>query len=81
MFKKIEKVLNDMAYDYECFESVEFANGVKLRNSLKVKDMFIEVEEYENIEVWSLEGKHLFTIRKKSFYQMMFELGWICGNC
>lgn len=81
MFKKIEKVLNDMAYDYKCFESVKFDHGLKLRSCFKVKDMFIEVEEDENIEVWSLEGKHLFTIRKKPFYQMMFELGWICGNC
>lgn len=76
MMNKIEKVLADMAYDCKCFKKVEFVNGIKLKESLKVKDLYIEIDNYENIILWGLKGEYLFTIRKKAFYAMMFELGY-----
>lgn len=80
VIQKIEKVLAGMGYTCECFEKVEFANGIKLKESLKVKDLYIEIDNYESIILWNLKGEYLFTIRKKPFYQMMFELGYAIAS-
>lgn len=80
MIKKIEKVLGDMGYMYKRYESVEFANEVKLKENLKVEDLYIEIIDNESIIVWDSKGKYLYEIRKKPFYVMMFELGYILAK-
>ena len=80
MMKKIEKVLADMGYIYKSYESVEFANGVKLKETLEVEDLYIEIIDNESIILWDSKGKYLYEVRKNPFYVMMFELGYIIAN-
>lgn len=80
MMKKIEKVLGDRGYTYMTLESVEFANGVKLKESLKVEDLYIEIINNESITIWNSNGEYLFELRKKPFYGMMFDLGYILAT-
>ena len=80
MIKKIEKALGDMGYMYKSYESVEFVNGVKLKESLEVEDLYIEIIDNESIILWDSKGKFLYEIRKNPFYVMMFELGNIIAK-
>lgn len=80
MMKKIEKVLGDRGYTYKSFESVKFVNGVKLKESLEVEDLYIEIINNESIIIWNSNGEYLIEIRKKPFYGMMFDLGYILAT-
>ena len=80
MIKKIEKVLGDMGYIYKSYEGVKFANGVKLKESLEVEGLYIENFNNESIIIWNSNGEYLFEIRKKPFYGMMFDLGYILAR-
>lgn len=79
MYNKVKKALKSMAYDFKEYEKVVFENGVTLLNAFNVDNIYIEIGT-NAIDLWSINGKHKFTIHKKEFYLMMFELGWIFGN-
>lgn len=85
MYNKIKKALIDMVFEFKELERVEFPNGVVIGETLRVKksayvEIYIELAENGEIEVWDEKGNHLFTVHKKEMYLMLFELGWIMNN-
>ena len=86
MYNKVKKALENMAYTFSEAESMRFKNGVKLSEGFQVEKtyqerVYVEIAKNGDIEVWNgLTGEHLFTIRKKETYLMMFELGWVLNN-
>lgn len=85
MYNKVRKALNDMGYIFKECDKVEFSNGIRIRKCFRVERhlgeiVYVEITDNGELEVWGEACNHLFTVRKKEIFLMMFELGWILND-